>query len=157
MSEPTEAATEQAAGQTAEFKGETFRLNPDVSEWAVLEFAAAADGGQDASEFRGLASLYAFVMELVHPDDRERFRALCKRERVGAEALFEFMFGAKLEDLAERPTGRSSDSSDGPNSIEPTSVVNFDGSTSQPTGLLSLVRNRPDLAPFLDAATPKAS
>lgn len=159
MTEPTEAveATDETGEQTAEFKGQTFKLNPDVSEWAFMEFAEAADAGQDAGTLAGMASLLRFVLELVDESDRDRFRQLARRERVKSEELVEFMLG-KAGDDAERPTERSSDSSDGPTRTPLKSVANSDGKGS-PTGGLSLVeiiRARPDLAVFYDTATPKA-
>lgn len=154
MTEPDTGPAEATApaGETAEFRGDTFKLNADVSEWAVLEFAAAADAGEDAGTFQGLASMYNFVIELVHPDDRDRFRSLCRRERVGSNDLFEFMFGKKLEAAGERPTGRSSDSSDGPTVTDLNSAANSDDKGSR-TGGLRLLEGRPDLRVALEAST----
>lgn len=151
MSEPiTPAADDPQDALTSEFKGQTFRLNPDPSEYAFLEFAAAAAEGQDGNTLEGMASLLRFVLELVHEDDRDRFRRLARRERASTDDLLEFM-GLKAEADAERPTERSSDSSDGP-----TSTPQKFGSDSEgrdyPTPGLALVRSRPDLAVFLDQA-----
>jgi hypothetical protein len=144
MSEPAQTPAEQAGAQTAQFKGETYRINQDVSEWAFMEFAEAASEGQDANTLQGMASLLRFVLELVHPDERDAFRAHARKSRASTDDLLEFLLGKPAAD-AERPTGRSSDSSDGPTSTAPKPAANSDGSGSAVTGL-ALLRTRPDLA-----------
>lgn len=155
MSEP-EQTVEQAADepQSVTFKGQQFTLNPDVSEFAFFEFAEAASEGQDAASLQGMASLLRFVVELIGEDDRDRFRALCRRERVSSEDLVALLLG-KAEDDAERPTVRSSDSTDGPPSTEPNSDANSVDSTF-PTVGVDLLEGRPDLK-LMVAQAAKAS
>lgn len=142
------------AAQTAVFKGQTFTLNDDISEWAILEFAEAVDSGMDGAEMQGLAALLRFVVELIHPADRDRFRSLARKQRATAEDLFEFLTG-KVEVDAERPTGRSSDSSDGPESIPPKHALNSAGKGSRTSGL-HLLAGRPDLQLMVEAARKSA-
>lgn len=133
--------TDEAKPATVEFKGQTFTLNDELSEWALLEFAEAADSGADGNELAGAAALLRFVVELIHPDDRARFRAVARRERAKAEDLVALLMG-RVEEQAERPTGRSSDSSDGPESTELKSDANSGDKPSPASGLLN---GRPDL------------
>src|SRR4051812_6779482 len=70
------------------FKGEKFGGSADVSEWAVLEFAEAVDAGLDGGSYAGMAALMRFVIELVAPEDRDRFRATARLHRATAEDLF---------------------------------------------------------------------
>lgn len=148
MTEPMgEPVAEQA---TAEFKGETFRLNDELNEYAVLEFLEVAEDGADGNEVHGAAALLRFVKELIHPDDRARFSAVARRERAKAQDLVEFLMGKVAAD-AERPTGRPSDSSGGPTTTDLRSGVSFDGKVSPPSGLARL-RQRPDLALIVEGS-----
>lgn len=143
MTEPV-TPEETPEEQTAEFKGETFRLNTDVSEYAFLEFAEAAEAGEDSGTLAGMAALMRFLLELIHDGDRARFRQVCRREKVTSDELVDFMLGKAGRD-AERPTERSSDSSDGPTGTAPSSDANSDVKDSPPSGL-AFLRDRPDLA-----------
>jgi len=126
-----------AEAATVEFFGDTFELNDDVSQFALLEFAEAASEGQDGDTMEGLASMLRLVKECVAEKDRKRFIASCRKNRAGAEDLTKVLQAA-FEVKAERPTGRPADSSGGPTVIEPKSDVNSDAKASTLTG-------RPDL------------
>lgn len=120
-----------------EFFGAKFGLNPDVSEFALMEFAEAASDGQDGDMMEGLASTLRFVRECVAPKDRARFNALARKKKAGMKDLMPFLqaaFGVS----ADRPTGRSSDLSDGPEDTPLRSVSNSAVKVSRFAG-------RPDL------------
>lgn len=155
----TEPQTPAAEPETAKFKGESFRLNADVSDWDTMEFLsamrAASAGAEDAFRPDELVTVHDYAIALVHDDDRVRFRAHARTAKASIEDLLEFILG-KPEVDAERPTERSSDSSDGPTATAPTSDVNSGDKDSPPSGL-QLIRTRPDLAVFLDQAVPIAS
>lgn len=134
---------------SVQFCGEQFRLNDDISEFAMLEFAMAAGDGQDGDTLQGLASLLRFVLELIHPDERDHFRALARKNRVKADDLIKVLTG-EVEEAAERPTGRSSDSSDGPTVIVPKLESNSEGKVSPASGYLDRYKDRPDILLLLD-------
>lgn len=157
MSEQTE--TPAAEPETAPFKGETFALNPDVSDWDTMEFfsamRAASTMSESASGMDELVTVHDYALALIHPDDRGRFRAHARSTQASMDDLLEFILGKPAAD-AERPTERSSDSSDGPSVTEQPSAASSDGSSSPPSGL-QLIQGRPDLALFLDQAAAAAS
>lgn len=142
---------------TVEFFGETFTLSPDVSEFALMEFAEAAADGVDGDTMQGMASMLRLILDCLaepepvvetaedgtetvvpQPSERARFRAVARKNRAAAKDLMP-VIQAAFEGKAERPTGRSSDSSDGPGSTGPKS-----GSNSAVKGLERLA-GRPDL------------
>jgi hypothetical protein len=135
--------TEPVEPSTVDFFGETFTLNPDVSEFALLEFAEAAADGQDGDTMQGLASMMRLVKECISDDDRSRFLVSCRKNRAGAAALTE-VISAAFTSKTERPTGRPSDSSDGPKVIEQKSeakpVVNISRFAGRPDIQLGLQR-----------------
>jgi hypothetical protein len=130
MTEPVELAT-------VDFFGETFTLNPDVSEFALLEFAEAASSGQDGDTMEGLASMLRLTKECIEPSEVQRFSAVARKNRAKAADLL-VVIQAAFGDATERPTGRPADSSDGPVSIEPKSEPKRVVSISQFAG-------RPDI------------
>lgn len=132
--------------QSVEFFGESLRLNPEPSEFAMLEFAQAADEGQDGESLAGMASLLRFVTEIVHPDDRAKFKQLARKNRASSKDLIRLL-GLKVEDETDRPTGRLSDSSDGPSVIAPKSEPSYEEKVSQrfpgrPDLQLAVLRSR---------------
>jgi hypothetical protein len=140
MTAPQAPSPEVESPQLPEvqFFGESLRLNPDVSEFALMEFAEAASEGQDGDTLEGMASLLRLVTEVIHPDDRKKFRTIARKNKAAATDLMKVL-GTPVEDEAERPTVRSSDSSDGPVSIAPKSEPSAEDKVS-----LHLA-SRPDL------------
>ncbi len=120
---------------SVEFFGERLALNPDVSEFAIMEFAEAAADGQDGDTMAGLASLLRLVRECIAEDDRARFTQLARKNRAGAEALTAVLTSGPG---TERPTVAPSDSSDGRTSTGLKSVSSSDVKVSPLAG-------RPDL------------
>ena len=129
--------TEPAETSTVDFFGETFTLNPDVSEFALLEFADAASSGQDGDTMEGLASLLRLTRECIATDEVQRFSAVARKNRAKASDLL-VVIQAAFGEATERPTGRPADSSDGPTVIEP---------KSEPKRVVSLSQfaGRPDI------------
>lgn len=145
MSEPVKPAETGDDKSTVEFFGEKFTTNSDVNPFAVMEFAEAASDGVDAETFRGLGSLLRLATEIIAEPDRERFRAVARHNRASSVDLMRLL-GFPVEVEADRPTGRSSDSSDGPSSIEPKS-----GSSAADRAALRLA-SRPDLREAIAAS-----
>ena len=107
---------------SVEFFGESFDLNAEVSEFALMEFAEAAADGLDADAMAGMAAMMRLIKECVVKADVPRFLKSARANRAGSEDLLPIL-KATFEQVAERPTGLPSDSSDGQTVIVPSSVV----------------------------------
>lgn len=110
---------------TVEMWGETFALREKVPEWAMFKFAKAAVQGQDGDTLQGMASMLALVEKCLTVEDWPRFDRLADENDASSEEALKVIMSA-FEQVAERPTGRSSDSSDGPSVTPLKSVSNFD-------------------------------
>jgi hypothetical protein len=127
--------------ETVEFCGETFHIADKVAALPLMRFAKAAKAGVDSDDLDGLAALYDVLGQCIHPDEWGRFESHADRERADGDQLLEVVQEV-FTLLAARPTGRSSDSSGGPRTIEPSSTVD---SSSRVIADLN-DRGRPDLA-----------
>lgn len=136
------------------FYGETLRTAEDRPKAALLEFSeatASVEDADNASLARYEGTLLSLARACVHPEDQGKFRRLMRQNNAGADELVTMVIGPALEAIADRPTRRSSDSSDGPSSIEPKSDSSSDVTVS-PTPISSPVEekvaaafpNRPD-------------
>jgi hypothetical protein len=123
---------------TVQFFGQEFTLRDDVSEWALMTFARAARNGQDGETMEGMAAMLDLLEDCVVPEDWKRFSSVAKANRARSKDISAVIQAAFAQETG-RPTGRSSDSSDGPTTIEPKSQSSSDGNVSQ------LLRGRPDL------------
>lgn len=126
---------------TVDFLGEQFRVAERVGALPIMRFAKAAKAGTDSNDMDGLVALYDLLAQVIHPDDWTRFEAHADREHADGDQLLAVVQAA-LAAVAGRPTGRSSDSSDGPQIIEPSST---DDSSSPVIDRLNQ-QGRPDLA-----------
>lgn len=126
---------------TVDFLGEQFRVAERVGALPIMRFAKAAKSGTDSNDMEGLVALYDLLAQVIHPDDWARFEAHADREHADGDQLLVVVQQA-LAAVAGRPTGRSSDSSDGPQTIEPSST---DDSSSPVIHRLN-EQGRPDLA-----------
>lgn len=108
-------------GDTFDFFEHEIRANAAFGELDLADFLEAAElvDVEDASESMRL--LKGTMRAMVHPDDFDKFWATAKRERQGIEDLMGLM-QAVVEAVSARPTGRPSDSSDGPRLTSVTSV-----------------------------------
>lgn len=137
-----------------EFFGETFAVNDDVNPFALLEFAEAAADGQDGETLEGLASVLRLAVECIAEPEgesqRARFRAVARKNRADVSALVPVIREAIMA-KAERPTGRQSDSSDGPPATAPKSESNISDKVAvlfpgRPDMQLALIRSLPETA-----------
>lgn len=146
-----------ASTETVEWYGERFHVAERVGMMPMMRYAAFTKRqmqrqrngheptGED--EIEALASSYELLERCLHPNDWERFEEHASAVGADLEELMEFV-GQVMVVVANRPTGRSSDSSDGPRTIEPSSP---DASSSPDTGAENVVamfndRGRADLA-----------
>lgn len=150
---------------TVEFFGETYALSGEVSEFGLLEFAEAAADGQDGDTMQGMASIMRLLRECVAEKDAVEtyvddmgetqtkvvaygwghFKAAARSNRATVQDHLMPVIQKAFEAQADRPTGRPSDSSDGPRSIEPKSESSADVKVSP-------FRGRPDLDRQLEIA-----
>jgi hypothetical protein len=107
---------------SVEFFGESFDLNAEVSEFALMEFAEAAADGLDANAMAGMAAMMRLIKECVVTDDVARFLKSARKNRASSKDLLPIL-KAMFQQVTERPTGLPSDSSDGQSVIVPSSVV----------------------------------
>jgi len=126
---------------TVDFLGEQFRVAERVGALPIMRFAKAAKSGTDSNDMEGLVALYDLLAQVIHPDDWRRFEAHADAEHADGDQLLAVVQAA-LAAVAGRPTGRSSDSSAGPQIIEPSST---DDSSSPVIHRLN-EQGRPDLA-----------
>ena len=141
--------------ETVEFCGTEFHVSERVGLMPMMRYArvvkramqreksgAAGDGSDEIELFDATLSL---LEQCVHPDDWDRFERVTTEQGADLDQYMEFS-GQVMAVVAARPTGRSTDSSDGPRTIEPSSTV-----VSYSPGTESVVRRfnengRPDLA-----------
>ncbi|GAC1374662.1 MAG: hypothetical protein NVSMB4_02350 [Acidimicrobiales bacterium] len=128
---------------TADFFGTTLRLNSEgVSEFALMEFATAANEGQDGDTSQGMASLYRLVVDCVHPEDVGKFKATARKNRAKAADLMPLV-EATFAAVAERPTGQPADSTDG---LPPVSTeASSESKHAAKDSLEEVLPGRPDL------------
>ncbi len=123
------------------FLSETFAVPDRMAALPVMRFADAAMRGADTDTFEGQAAMYALLKSCFTEQDWERFEDIATRERATSDdlwAVVQEVFAA----AAGRPTGRPSDSSDGP---ALTSESFAGDSSSRVVGRLE-GQGRPDLA-----------
>lgn len=126
---------------TVDFLGESFRVADRVGALPLMRFAKIAKAGVDASELDGLAAMYDLLGQVIQSDDWARFEEHADRQHADGDQLLALVQEA-LALVAARPTGRPSDSSAGPRTIEPNST---DDSSSPVISRLNS-QGRPDLA-----------
>lgn len=135
------------ATEEVDLLGEKFHVAEKVGLMPAMRFAMVAQSGVDANEIEGLAAMHELLRQCVHPQDWDRFQRHAVTVCADGDELMECV-GTVMAVLANRPTGRSADSSDGPRIIEPNST---EGSSSLDTGSEKVIqrlneRGRPDLA-----------
>jgi len=99
------------------FFGEEIRTNPAMTELGVadfLEVASSIDEGDARGAIAGLIETKRFARNCVHPDDFDKFWAKAQANRQDSEDLLGALMPITDAMLGGRPTGRSSVSTDGP-------------------------------------------
>lgn len=144
------------------FHGERFRVAGKIGLMPLMRFAKLAQAGVDTDEMDGLVAIYDLLEQCIDTsrycagcgeaerdgccdgrrivDDWTRFTVLATAHRDQGEELLDIVKQA-VELMADRPTLRSSGSSDGPPS---TSGSSTEGSSSPVVRRLER-RGRPDL------------
>ncbi len=124
-----------------EFLGEKFAIAERIGLMPLMRFAKVAKSGVDSDDLDGLAAMYDLIQQCVSEEDWVRFEDHADKMRADGDQLMGFVQRVVTE-LAERPTQRPSDSSDGP---QPTPQSSGGDSSSRVVRRLEEAR-RPDLA-----------
>lgn len=107
--------------RSVEFFGETFQVG-EVAQFSLMEFAETVEGA-DENGLPAAAAMMRLLREAISPADWSRFRDLAVKNKATGEHLMPVIEAAvEAMDEGERPTVRSSDSSDGPESAVSRSV-----------------------------------
>lgn len=134
-------ATEVDTRDKIEFLGREFHLADVVGLMPLLRFAHAAQSGLDSADVEGMAAMYDLLEQTVIDEEWAAFQAHATKKRASDDDLMKFIQDT-MTILGERPTRRSSESSDGPPA---TSGKSEDGSSARVITRLEQ-RGRPDLA-----------
>lgn len=105
-----------------EIDGVPFTGDGSVSVLDLSEFARLAASGMDTDDPSAGAILADIYLALLGDKEYQRFRNHCRRNGTDGENLMKIIGDLASED-SDRPTSRSSDSSDGPPSTPATSTV----------------------------------
>lgn len=132
---------------TIEFFGEEYHIAEKVGLMPLMRFAKIAQAGVETNDMDGLAAMYDLLEQCLTEQDWDRFVVAATKHRADGDELMVVVKEA-IERMAERPTQRSSDSSDGPPSTSPSST---DDSSSQAIRRLEQ-QGRPDLANVVQMA-----
>ena len=120
-----------------EFYGESFQLEPEPNEFALMQFAAAAEE-VDVNSMGAMGAAFRLLQAAIVDEDWPRFKQTAFANKATSETLMPVMF-AVFEQASERPTERPSVSSDGP---APTPLI----SVSQPDDpAMEQLSGRPDM------------
>lgn len=103
------------------YYGETIRVNPELTEIAVMDFFDEADKVK-TTDARSMLIVKQFARDSIHPEDFDEFWALVKQHGGDTESVMTLMFKL-LEGITARPTGRPSGSSGGPTATSSGSPV----------------------------------
>lgn len=143
--------------EVIEFHGQGFHLAERVGLMPMMKFAVFAKrqlrdqaAGKEPTgddEIESLAASYELLEQCLHPNDWDRFVDHATAVHADMDELMEFV-GDAMAVVSARPTGRSSDSSDGPQTIEPSSTAVSSSPATGPAKVITLLndRGRPDLA-----------
>jgi hypothetical protein len=97
--------------ETFGYFGETIRVNPDLSELEILDFAEKANTVKEDSP-EAVMMVKTFFRSAIHGEDFERFWKVSKSNRQSIEDLLDTVNGI-IGKVAGRPTGQPSGSSTG--------------------------------------------
>lgn len=127
--------------RTIEYAGERFALADRIGLMPLMRFAHLARTGVDSDDMEGLDAMYALLRQCFTDEAWTKFEDAATRQRADGEELMGVVKQA-IEAIAARPTGRPSDSSDGPESTSESSA----GDSSSPVIDRLERQGRPDLA-----------
>lgn len=98
---------------TVEWEGESFAIADEVGVMSRIWFGKLAEDGEDAESTQGAAAISDMLEDCLADGEYPRFRAHARSIKATMPQILH-LCGMTIEALAERPTVRPSDSSDGP-------------------------------------------
>jgi len=98
--------------ETFGFLGENFRIHPEFTDLGMVDFMLRAETVDEGDEAAAMKLVRHQLTGIVHPDDWERFWALCIAKRQMYVDLMELMKGL-VQAMSGRPTRRPSGSEPG--------------------------------------------
>jgi hypothetical protein len=122
---------------TFRYFGDTIRVNPQLSEFVLVEFMDQA-AGLDQDDPRAVTMTKEFVRALVHEDDFDVFWAIARKHRQNSQDL-QAMAVKIMEAVSGRPTGPPSGSANG------RSATNGNSRADSSDPVLDRLAGRPDL------------
>lgn len=122
------------------FAGTVFTLPDAPNSMALMEYASVINSGVHPESLDGLAALHDLLAECMG-ESWEAFRDLAKQQRSSADSLLSVVRDV-FAVYVDRPTGRPSDSSEGP---VPTAARSEGDVFSRSKASLE-AKGRPDLA-----------
>lgn len=125
---------------TFDYFGQTLRVDPDLSDLAMVDFVEQAATLEATDGAAALAAVKGMLRSLVHGEDFDTFWKLARENRQQIEDMSE-LAQAILVAVTERPTERPSGSSDG----QPSTVASSTAGSSSPVTRLES-QGRPELA-----------
>jgi hypothetical protein len=109
-----------APGSAVEWKGETFAIAEEVGVMSRIWFGKLASEGTDSDELEGLAAMSDMLEDSLADGEYPRFRAHARKVKASTAEILNLCRDT-MAALAQRPTLRPSDSSDGPVAASETS------------------------------------
>lgn len=100
---------------SVELFGQSFRLADKPHKYALTKFLALAQSskGKDMDEGAASAAIMSLLEKSLHPDDWDRFDALCMEHDPDIEGALLPLVAAVYQQATDRPTQQPSGSSDG--------------------------------------------
>lgn len=131
---------------TVECVGETFEVHGTISAWGLADFAEATAAAGDADMAKSIAAMMTLLKDCIVETEWERFKTVTRAKRASFDDLFQIIKDMSSAN-AERPTGRSSDSSDGPTATGQRSGLSSEDRALEMSGLrpdqkLAVMRTR---------------
>lgn len=137
-----------------DYFGLVIRVNPDTTDLNLWEFLEGATGVDAEDNTKSIRAVGAYLHDLIHPDDWQTFWAAAKANRQQLQDLMQTARDISAA-VAGFPTGRRSDSSDGPPTTSPRSGAGTSSErraarrtttiTTDAQAALEMVGGRPDL------------
>lgn len=129
--------------RSVEFFGEKFEVS-EPAQFLLMEFAEAVDGA-DENGLPAAAAMMRLLRAAIPADDWTRFRKLAVANNAEGEHLMPLIERA-VEQMDDRPTARSSDSSDGPDvtvsrSVSPAVAKALRSETGRPDRQMGILRS----------------
>jgi hypothetical protein len=140
-----DAPPEVPPTETFDWLGGTFHVAPSIGLMPMLRFANVAKSGIDSKELEAMFAMHELLRNTIHPDDWERFQIHAADNYADGDELMEVV-AKVMAIVGDRPTGRSSDSSAGPRTIEPSSTVVSSSPAMDNVIDMYNAKGRPDLA-----------